>query len=149
MNRQEIIYGLKEYFTIGELVCLDTNRIHGEKSWKFFRTEFLETLLVLRRDIFKVPMACNYGDFTQRGLRCNLCQIVKDKTKENKSYLSAHVLGCGGDFTVQGMTAEEARIKIMENIDLLPYPIRLEQGVSWLHIDTYDDGQEKYSLFKA
>ena len=51
-------------------------------------------------------------------------------------YLSSHVLGQAGDFTVEGMTAKEARTLIRANAHLLPCNIRLEGGVSWLHIDT-------------
>lgn len=50
--------------------------------------------------------------------------------------MSAHVLGKGGDFTVKGMTAEDARKKIRANAHLLPCDIRIERGVSWLHFDT-------------
>ena len=34
-----------------------------------------------------------------------------------------------------GMTAEEAREKIKTFQHLLPCPIRVEEGVSWLHFD--------------
>ena len=40
-----------------------------------------------------------------------------------------------GDFTVIGLSAEEARQRILENADLLPHPIRMEANVTWLHID--------------
>lgn len=46
------------------------------------------------------------------------------------------MLGRAGDFTIQGMTAQEARSLIRNNSHLLPYPIRMEGGVSWLHFDT-------------
>ena len=68
----------------------------------------------------------------QRGLRCNLCELVKSK---DRVYLSMHIYGKAGDFTVVGMTAEEARQKIKTFQHLLPCPIRLEEGVSWLHFD--------------
>lgn len=77
-------------------------------------------------------MTCNIGSSSERGLRCNLCSIVKSKTKP---YLSAHVLGKAGDFTVDGISAFEARGLIKESASLLPCKIRLEGEVSWLHID--------------
>jgi len=82
----------------------------------------------------------------QRGLRCNRCKMVANK---NASYLSAHVLGKAGDFTVQGMTAEEARQKIIENADRLPHTIRMEANVVWLHIDVLEQYgiDEKVHLF--
>lgn len=133
MKRQEIIEELSEYFDVKELVCQHTYKKHGDASWQFLDTNFLHALLVIRVDILKAPMVCNAGSSTQRGLRCNMCDLVKDK---KTNYLSAHILGKAGDFSVKGMTAEEAREKIKLYNYLLPCPIRLEDGVSWLHIDT-------------
>ena len=133
MTREEIIRELHEYFQIKELVCNHTFSEWGERSWQFLDTAYLHNLLIIRRDIIQAPMTCNYGDSHQRGLRCNRCQLVKEK---GKVYLSSHVLGQAGDFTVQGMTAQEARRRIRNNAHLLPYPLRMEGGVSWLHIDT-------------
>lgn len=67
-----------------------------------------------------------------------------------KPYLSAHALGRGFDVTVSGMGAEDARQAVIKASDRLPYPVRLEDGVSWLHADTMDlcNGQ-KVTLFKA
>ena len=132
MNRDKTIRELHNYFQVRELVCEHTFSQWGERSWQFLATEFLAVLLVIRRDIIQAPMFCNYDGATQRGLRCNLCKIVKDKTD---LYLSSHVLGQAGDFTIKGMTAEEARRRIKEMQHLLPCPIRMEKGVSWLHID--------------
>ena len=64
-------------------------------------------------------------------------------------YLSAHILDKAGDFTVRGLTAEEVRNKIIQNAHLLPYPIRMEKNVTWLHIDTLQQYNiaEKVYLF--
>jgi uncharacterized protein YcbK (DUF882 family) len=59
--------------------------------------------------------------------------LVKSK---QSVYLSAHILGKAGDFTVSGMSAEEARQKIKASALMLPCNVRIEGGVSWLHIDT-------------
>lgn len=134
MTRTEITSQVRQFFDVDELVCNHTCTKWGDKSWQFLDTSFLHTLLVIRRDILKVPMYCNHykaGTY-QRGLRCNMCNLVKTK---GSVYLSAHILGKAGDFTVQGMTAEQARQKIKSNAHLLPYPIRMEAGVSWLHFD--------------
>lgn len=132
MNREQIIKDLHQYFQVRELVCKHTHSKWGERSWQFLDTQFLACLLVIRRDILQAPMTCNGGDSFQRGLRCNMCDIVKGK---DRNYLSSHVLGKAGDFTVKGMTAEEARSRIRNNAHLLPCNIRLEDGVSWLHVD--------------
>lgn len=132
MTRDEIIRELHKFFQIRELVCPHTHSKWGERSWQFLDTAYLHNLLVIRRDILKVPMVCNHGAQLQRGLRCNRCELVSQK---DAVYLSSHVLGKAGDFTVQGMTAQEARSLIRNNAHLLPYPLRMEGGVSWLHID--------------
>ena len=134
MTRNEIIAQLKSYFDTNELVCNHTFAKWSDKAWQFLDTAYLHTLLVVRRDILKVPLYCNHykvGTY-QRGLRCNMCNLVKTKASV---YLSSHILGKAGDFTVSGMTAEQARQAIKQNAHLLPYNIRLEAGVSWLHID--------------
>lgn len=134
MSRNEIISQLQKFFDTEELVCNHTRSKWGDKAWQFLDTEFLHVLLIIRRDILKAPMWCNnYKSETyQRGLRCNRCGLVRNK---QVVYLSSHILGKAGDFTVQGMTAEEAREKIKASAHLLPCPIRMEDGVSWLHFD--------------
>ena len=148
--RKNTIYELQKFFKIEELVCPHTFRAFGGRSWQFLSTELLTILLVLRREIFQSPMTINNyhikGDFSQRGYRCNICQIPKDKTLQGKIYLSAHCNGEGLDCDIKGFTAEQARQKIKANIDKLPYNVRVEAGVTWLHIDTYDNG-DKYTEF--
>lgn len=151
MKRSEIIKELKDnYFGIEELVCPHTFATFGERAWQFFPTVFLYTLLVIRRDILQVPMIINNhrvgGNFSQRGNRCNLCQLVKSKTR---IYLSAHSLFVGCDSHSLKMTPQQMRDKIIEKQHLLPYPIRLEDKVNWLHFDCYDptNGEQKVVLF--
>lgn len=133
MTRTEIICALRQFFDIDELVCSHTLAKWGDKAWQFLGTDYLHVLLVIRRDILRRPMYCNGFGKYQRGLRCNICPLVAEK---ESVYLSSHVLGQAGDFTVEGMTAKEARTLIRANAHLLPCNIRLEGGVSWLHIDT-------------
>lgn len=146
MSRSATITVLKKYFKVKELVCPHTYQKYGESSWQFLSTCYLETLLVIREQILAAPMYCNTSNLTQRGFRCNLCQLV---TTKQALYLSAHLLGKAGDFTIYGLTAEEARNKIIQNAHLLPHPIRLENNVSWLHIDTLPQHgiTEKVHLF--
>lgn len=150
MERTEILDEIKHFFDVDELVCNHTLARYTKKSWKFLDTMYLWCLLVIRRDILRKPMYCNNhsaGQY-QRGLRCNMCQLVKDK---NRVYLSGHIFGKAGDFTVVGMTAEEAREKIKEFQHLLPCPIRLEEGVSWLHFDVMpnDDGVKVFEFTES
>lgn len=146
MSRSATITVLKKYFKVRELVCPHTYQRYGENALQFLSACYLETLLVIREQILAAPMYCNTSNLNQRGLRCNLCPIVANK---QSLYLSAHILGKAGDFTVRGLTAEEARNKIIQNAHLLPYPIRMEKNVTWLHIDTLPQHSitEKIHLF--
>lgn len=132
MTRDEILTAIRPYFDIDELVCNHTYDKWKEQAWQFLDTDFLHCLLIIRRDIIKRAMWCNGAQKKQRGLRCNRCEMVRGKSSV---YLSAHVLGKAGDFTISGLTAEKARELIKANADLLPCPIRMEKNVSWLHFD--------------
>lgn len=145
-TREQILKDIRQFFDIEELVCDHTFAKWGEKAWQFLDTDYLHCLLVIRRDILKKPMWCNGRFKHQRGLRCNRCDMVKSK---KEVYLSGHVLGKAGDFDVTGMTAEQARQTIKENAELLPCPIRIEKGVSWLHFDVipqYNITQKVYEF---
>ncbi len=148
MKREEIIEGLRPFFTIEELVCPDVYTRFKERSWQFLATDYLHALLIIRRDIIQSPMSCNGAGYTQRGLRCNRCELVASKSTP---YLSSHILGRAGDFSVAGMSAEEARKAIKAAANLLPCNIRLEGDVSWLHIDTLPQVgvSERVYTFKA
>ncbi|MBQ0154752.1 MAG: hypothetical protein KBS70_08245 [Bacteroidales bacterium] len=132
MTRDEIIHDLQAFFNVRELVCPHVYAKWGEQSWQFLDTAYLHTILVLRRDILRVPLVCNTKTLTQRGFRCNMCELVKEK---RSVYVSAHMLGKGGDFTSSEMSAERMRNEIKKQSGKLPYPVRIEGGVSWLHID--------------
>lgn len=132
LDREQIIRELHRFFQIRELVCEHTHSKWGERAWQFLDTNYLACLLIIRRDILQLPMICNEGGANQRGLRCNRCELVAEKSSV---YLSSHILGKAGDFTVQGITAQEARSRIRSMAHLLPCPIRMEGGVSWLHFD--------------
>lgn len=148
MTREEILTEIKKFFNVEELVCGHTFERWGEKAWNFLDTNYLWCLLIIRRDIIKLPMWCNSKTQKQRGLRCNRCQVVRSKTSV---YLSQHIFGKAGDFTIVGMKPEKAREKIKENADLFPCKIRLEDGVNWLHIDVMDQAgiNDKVYIFKA
>lgn len=134
MTRTGILTEIRKFFDIGELVCDHALQGWGANAWQFLDTDFLHCLLLIRRDILRRPMCCNdhAAGAHQRGLRCNMCPMVRGKTAV---YLSAHLLGKAGDFTVQGMTADEARRTIVAGGHLLPCNVRIEGGVGWLHFD--------------
>ena len=161
---------IQEYFDLEELICPHVSANYGKMAWKFIDNRLLETIYLIRKYIGK-PMCVNNwsygGEFTQRGLRCNICDIVKSKTRSDKVYMSAHNQGEAVDFSVKGMTANEVRLWIVENQILLPYPVRLEVGfdpkgkneaqirqaigkdtMNWVHLDLRGEGQ-KITYFKG
>lgn len=160
MNRREIIEGINKYFTIEEFVDETTFNVHGERAWKFLDTNMLWFVLIVRENIGR-PMTINNwkwgGKFSQRGLRTNICSIVRKKTKALNLYLSAHLLGKGVDFDVKGMKAEEVREWIQEKEYLFPFKIRLEwkfnktgKPITWVHGDVFDeDKNPKIYLFNV
>lgn len=150
LDRNAIIEALRPYFHIKELVCPHTYQKFGERSWQFLDTLALYVLLILRVTILCRPMYVNNYDrgYTQRGLRCNKCPIVKEKATV---YLTMHGFGKAFDFTVQGMTAEEARQLIIASADKLPCRVRLERDKTWVHIDIMEQYgvKDKVYLFYA
>lgn len=152
MNRKDLIDKLKQHFDIRELVCPHTYARFGDMSWMFLSDKLLQLLYILRFEILKTPMIINdyvnKGTFTQRGFRCNICNITKSNTERGRIYLSAHTTGNGIDVVFRNITAAMARDIITQNIDKIPFPIRMERDVSWLHIDVYDNGNgDKITLF--
>ena len=157
LDRASILEGIKQYFDIEELVCdhmLERWKDNPERCWDFLDTGFLALLLMLRRDVIQQPMYCNNHKkgVHQRGIRCNMCEMVKEK---DYPYMSAHVLGKGGDFSVEGVSGVRAMDYIRKKIKLFSgmYPVsfRMEAGVSWLHIDVMPtpDGQNIYEFRAA
>ena len=152
MNRKELIEKAKTAFSVKELVCDHTYAKFGDNSWQVLKTELIATLVALRFDIFKRPMIINSyaSGYTQRGNRCNMCKLVKDKTLKGVVYLSAHIFGAAFDISIKGLSGEDMRQMIISSSDKLPCNIRMEGGVSWLHIDVNNTpyGQKIY-IFKA
>lgn len=148
MKRNEIVAKLRKYFDIKELVCPHIYEKFGEKAWDQIDVRLLETLLFIRSEI-GLPMTVNTypkGRLTQRGMRCNMCDMVRAKTK---AYLSAHLFGQGVDFNLNGMNAESTRQWIIDNKERLPHPIRLEIGdnVTWVHLDIRNETDNKIVYF--
>ena len=144
---------IKQYFDIEELVCPHVYKRFGGGAWQFFDERLLETMLVIREKLGKPIYVNNWqigGNLSQRGLRCNVCILVKEKTDLEKVYMSAHLQGTGIDFDVKGMSAEEVRRWIEKNQILLPYAVRLEDAVNWVHLDLRNDGTKgKVTRFKG
>lgn len=144
---------IKLYFDLQELVCKHVYEKFGESAWTFFDERLLDTLYVIRTKLNKPIYVNNWqigGNLSQRGLRCNCCILVKEKTALEKVYMSTHMQGNGIDFDVKGMTAQKVREWIVKNQILLPYPVRLEADVNWVHLDLRTDGKQgKVTFFHA
>lgn len=120
MTRNELIKKVKENFQLKELVCPHCVKTYGDKAWQFLSTELLSTIYVLRNEVIKKHMIVNNGTtFTQRGLRCNICKLVKGKTTP---YMSAH---CFDDQTEILTNKGWRNIDTISNTDLV-YSLNLE-----------------------
>lgn len=97
----------------------------------YFDTKLLETIDVVR-EIIGLPLICNTwfqdGNRRNSGFRTQQCEVGVAQ--------SQHKLGKAVDLICHKMSAEDMRQKIEANKDKLPYQIRIERGVNWLHIDT-------------
>jgi hypothetical protein len=160
MDNNEVLNEIKEFFDVKELVDKQTFDKYGEKSWQFLCPMLLHTLLVIRKELGKPITINNWswgGNFDERGLRTNTCDIVSKKTKVGKLYLSAHCMGKAIDFDVLDMKASEVRTWLVENSSILPYKIRLEhkfvktgKEISWVHLDVYHNEKDsKVYLFNV
>ena len=151
MKERETQEKFLKYFAIHEVVGSRTAERYGNRALRFFDFRLLETMVKIR-EALDVPIAVNNWDsngrFSQRGLRTNIQPLVKGKTDRNKLYISAHILGKALDFDVKGMTAQEVRDWLVANSHILPYKIRLEDGVNWVHLDVvWEDKNPKVYLF--
>ena len=138
---------IKKYFGIHELVGKRTFNKYGERAWRFLDYRLLYALLVIREGLDK-EITVNSGKRQQRGLRTIVQQMIKKYFYKDKLYLSAHLLGKAVDFDVKGMSAQQVRMWILSHEDLFPFKIRLEDEVSWVHLDCiWEEKNNKVYLF--
>lgn len=142
-----------KYFGIKELVCPHVYELWGESAWQFLDKRLLENLDWVRENLGKPIVVNNWaqgGQYSQRGLRCCACVLVREKAFLEKPYLSDHVLARGVDFNVVGMTAQEVRDWLECHKEELPHNVRIEKDVNWVHLGIAYFGQtEKISYFYA
>ena len=132
-----MIAELRSKCMIRELVCPHCiSKYREAQLWSFLDIRLLATLYVLRLVIIKKEIVINNSTkYTQRGLRCNICELVLSKSLARSVYITAHSRGQAFDFHVPGMSAEEVRQLIIKDQEKLPYPIRIEKDVNWVHVD--------------
>lgn len=137
-------------FRLQELVCPHVFKHYGQAAWSFFDARLIITIDTLRDRLGKPIFINNWsagGVYDERGFRCIQCELVKNMIAAEQLYVSPHMTGQAVDFDVKGMEAEEVREWIVERQNLWPYPIRIERGTSWVHLDTRDIGEGRVYLF--
>jgi hypothetical protein len=138
------------YFTLPEFVCGHVYDKYGLVAWQFFDIRLLVTIEKIREYLNK-PIIINnwqtHGSFSQRGLRCVQCDLMKSIYQAGTLFVDPHAMGQAVDFDVQGLVSEEVRQWIIKNQNILPYPIRLEAGVTWCHLDIRDASKGKVYIF--
>ena len=144
---------LCQNITVKEVVCPHVWEKWGDKAIRFIDPNLRAVIDVIRNQILKCPIVINNSTWKQRGLRCNCCQLVADKTKAGKVYLSAHNLGKGLDFSCSKYKVQQIHDLIKKNAHLLPCKIRLESpldATTWVHVDIMTEGQtDKVYIFRA
>ena len=143
-----------KYFKGKELVSPEVYKIYGENVIKFISKDILMFLDLLREDL-GVPILVNRPSvgITQRGLRTTIDSIVKDKVKNNKLYLSAHVLGRGVDFEVPSMDMKKVYERIINNPRRYSMITRIEDpnvtlAKGYIHVDNMETGKNGIHIFK-
>jgi hypothetical protein len=146
------------HFSLQEMVCPHVFKKYGETAWQFMDDKLLMTVDLLRDQLG--PIFGNNYDmpeeervkrglplFDERGFRCIQCSLVQKAIKDGTLYVSPHMTGQVFDCDVAGKTAAQVRLWIVANEIKLPYPVRIEKNVTWLHIDSRNAGQGKVFLF--
>ena len=146
---------IRKYFSIRELVSKRVWNKCGDAAWSFFDPRLFDVVVWLRKGL-GIPLVCNNwangGSLEQRGFRCNLDGLVKDKTDAGKLYCSAHIRGQAIDLSSGKMSAKQIRTWIRVHAAQCPHPIRLESDKSaptWVHIDVCNISGQKIVEFDA
>lgn len=140
------------HFATYEIVCPHVYLRYGDWAMTFADERLIKWLNWFRYAIDQPVMINNYnggGFFSQRGYRCNLCSIVKDKTKAGTLYASAHTRFQAIDFNVRGMNDTAVRRWIENHKEQMPVNIRIEADtVGWVHVDVCNTGDSKIAYFE-
>ena len=123
--------------------------VDEETGWDMFDEKLLKTIDAVR-DILGIGLTCNNWKF---GGKRNYCGA---RTKDSDVYMYGSYHSVRPDRKVMAtdlispkMTAAKMRQVLVENSSKLPYPVRIEAGVSWLHIDTASVVGYKIYFFNA
>lgn len=120
---------ITKHFEVQELVSPDIYEVRGPKAIELIDERVLITLDKLRETFG--PCTVNdwlfSGDFCQSGLR----------TIEAPEFTqtSQHTFGRAMDCKFRDNSAQEVRLRVIENKPLFPYITFIEDDVSWFHFD--------------
>lgn len=133
---------IPKFFKVWEFVPKDVFYKYGEQSITFIDPRIIISADQLR-EVFGPATINNYnsgGTDQYRGLRTSKCPEYSE--------FSQHSFGRALDITFSGAKSEECRKYIKANMEKFPYITRIEDGVSWLHIDCAWTGKNGVVFFK-
>ena len=132
-------------FKIQELVPLHLyNLLHEDALWNLFDEGLIKSIDAIKEKFPNGSIIINNyawsGTRTQSGIR----------TKDSKYYSegSMHSVGKAVDMVFTKYTADEVREYILKNQGEFPFIRRIEEDVSWLHIDCKYTGNDDIITFK-
>lgn len=133
-----------KYFTVDEIVSREVYELLGDEAIKLFDSKALKVLEDIR-EILGVPLICNNwmsgGNREYCGYREKTCNVGVPR--------SAHREGKAFDLISVKMDAAEMRKILKDNSDKLSCNVRIEDDVTWLHVDIRSDNNQKIYFFKA
>ncbi len=133
-----------KYFKLYELLPKEMY-VDEDTGWEGFDEKLLRTIDVVR-EIVGVPLICN--NWRDGGNR-NYCGA---RTPKSKHYRQGSFHSVREDRPVMAvdlistrMSAPAIRETVASRNQELPFPIRFEEGVSWVHLDT--NAQVGYKVY--
>lgn len=141
MEKNDIILQLKNDFgyTIKSFVSREVYIARGENGWDLFSPNLLETFLVLCQNTNKKLVINDwflYNDNVYGNKNVFKYRGFRDVNEEPGSPAgSQHRCGCALDFHAVGQNPNDSRSWIRSIAIKLPYNIRMEKDVNWVHID--------------
>lgn len=129
-------------FYLQEFIPMDMYNEYGSRAAGVMDYRIILSAQALR-DNLGIPLSINTwhscGERYESGLRV--------MGMKNYRPLSQHTYGRAVDIVSNKMPAQEMREHILQNRDKYPYITRMENNVTWLHIDIKDTQQEDIILF--
>jgi Peptidase M15. len=132
-----------KWFKLYELLPPELYK-NEEQGWDYFDARLLRSIDAIR-DILNVPLICN--NWYHKGKR--KASGYRLQSSSIGAQFSAHKQGMAADLISTRMTAEQMRQILILNADKLPYPIRIEKDVTWLHVDVRCSGKQKITMFNG